>query len=278
MLIENGVRSLPVNMLNITSKNHDWLIQSYSESGSIIQRLNLGEYLKENKGLSLKESDNNHIIIYDDGLSFMERNFVIAHEAAHIILGHSTMGRILGKSKDQATESRQESEADAFAAYLLAPASVLLKAGIFSSERIKTATAVSDAHLLEKANEIATLKETSLSPAESRLCKQFRSYILRQRLQRYKKYVLILLICGIIIAGIKSHDFFTQLRSEGQGMAADEIPNDQVIVYITPTGEKFHLKTCSSIRNSDLTEITIKEAIDEGYGACKICRPLNFRN
>ena len=221
------------------------------------------------------------MILYSDELSFMERNFVIAHEIAHVILGHSTVGHILGKSKDSVIESEQEFEADAFASYLLAPASILLKSGILSSNSIRAATAISDNYLLGKADEIAHLRETNLSPSENRLCKQFKSYILRQRLQKYRKYGFSLIICAGIVSvigmglysSLKPTEYHTPTTVNESLPDAEEIP-----VFITPTGDKFHRETCSSIKHSDLTETTIADAIKTGYGACKICRPLNFEN
>ena len=198
LLVENGSKSLPVDMLEISSKSHEWLTKSYLEAALIIQELKLEDYAKNHKGFSLKEADNDYMILYSDELSFTERNFVIAHEIAHIILGHSTVGYIVGKAKNEATESIQEAEADAFASYLLAPASILLKAGILSSNSIRAATAISDNYLLGKADEIAHLRETNLSPAENRLCKQFKSYILRQRLQKYRKYGFSLIVCAAL--------------------------------------------------------------------------------
>nr|DAL70076.1 MAG TPA: DNA methyl phosphotriester repair domain protein [Caudoviricetes sp.] len=42
------------------------------------------------------------------------------------------------------------------------------------------------------------------------------------------------------------------------------------MVYITPTGEKYHKKTCRMIKG-DCTEIGINDAIARGYTACGVC-------
>ncbi len=44
-------------------------------------------------------------------------------------------------------------------------------------------------------------------------------------------------------------------------------------VYITPTGTKYHLKSCRTIKNSKLTKLTVKKAAKLGYAACKVCNP-----
>ena len=56
LLLENGSESLPVNMLEIASKNHDWLIKSYLEAAPIIQRLNLCDYAKKSRRIFIKRS------------------------------------------------------------------------------------------------------------------------------------------------------------------------------------------------------------------------------
>lgn len=46
----------------------------------------------------------------------------------------------------------------------------------------------------------------------------------------------------------------------------------QTIVYITETGSKYHRGGCRSLRKSKI-RITLKEAKNQGYTPCKICRP-----
>lgn len=47
---------------------------------------------------------------------------------------------------------------------------------------------------------------------------------------------------------------------------------DQVTVYITPHGKKYHLKDCRTIKNTS-TAISLKEAKEKGYTPCKVCSP-----
>jgi methylphosphotriester-DNA--protein-cysteine methyltransferase len=44
------------------------------------------------------------------------------------------------------------------------------------------------------------------------------------------------------------------------------------VVYITKTGEKYHIERCSSVRNSKIA-ITLGEALSKGYEPCKLCNP-----
>lgn len=62
---------------------------------------------------------------------------------------------------------------------------------------------------------------------------------------------------------------------------ASQQPNQQtktsetseVFVYVTPHGEKYHRKNCRYIQNSTPSKISVSDAIDEGYTACKVCKP-----
>lgn len=54
-------------------------------------------------------------------------------------------------------------------------------------------------------------------------------------------------------------------------MSVTAAARDQ-IVYITRTGEKYHLEHCSSLRRSKI-KITLSEAIKKGYEPCKRCKP-----
>lgn len=54
------------------------------------------------------------------------------------------------------------------------------------------------------------------------------------------------------------------------------IENDAslTIVYVTPSGDKYHLPDCQYVRGKDqLKEFTIAEAQEEGYQPCKVCKP-----
>ena len=43
-------------------------------------------------------------------------------------------------------------------------------------------------------------------------------------------------------------------------------------VYVTDTGEKYHRDACRYLAKSK-NAIELSEAISQGYGACKICKP-----
>ena len=43
-------------------------------------------------------------------------------------------------------------------------------------------------------------------------------------------------------------------------------------VYITKTGEKYHIETCRFLSKSSFA-IQLSDAIEKGYDPCKVCRP-----
>lgn len=61
-------------------------------------------------------------------------------------------------------------------------------------------------------------------------------------------------------------EFVSQQQSQQASVAEDS-------VYVTPHGEKYHTKNCRYIQNSTPSKISVSDAIDEGYTACKVCKP-----
>lgn len=51
-----------------------------------------------------------------------------------------------------------------------------------------------------------------------------------------------------------------------------EVYQKEVTVYITKTGEKYHRGNCRYLSRSKIST-TKKDAIKNGYGACKVCKP-----
>jgi len=47
---------------------------------------------------------------------------------------------------------------------------------------------------------------------------------------------------------------------------------DEIIVYITNTGTKYHRETCNSLRRSKIP-VTLEQTIERGYEPCRNCKP-----
>jgi hypothetical protein len=62
----------------------------------------------------------------------------------------------------------------------------------------------------------------------------------------------------------------TQLTFEALGISATV--RKDIVVYITRTGAKYHTSSCRYLRQSKI-KTTKKKALNNGYSACKVCRP-----
>ena len=67
----------------------------------------------------------------------------------------------------------------------------------------------------------------------------------------------------------------TSKKTDNSRVAGDNNTNtasDDITVYITKTGTKYHRENCSSLRSSRIP-ISLSEAKQRGYEPCKICKP-----
>jgi len=72
-----------------------------------------------------------------------------------------------------------------------------------------------------------------------------------------KRVIVVLLILALITITLFAED-------------SDEF--NEIIVFITNTGTKYHRETCNSLRRSKIP-VTLEQAIERGYEACRICKP-----
>ena len=50
-------------------------------------------------------------------------------------------------------------------------------------------------------------------------------------------------------------------------------PSDKTTVYVTPSGERYHRRSCSSIKGRETEKLQKWEAKERGYTACARCKP-----
>lgn len=75
-----------------------------------------------------------------------------------------------------------------------------------------------------------------------------------------KKLILITLLISIISINLLPI------------MANTDNNNNSTIVYITKTGDCYHMADCRYLAHS-MISITLKDAVDRGYRPCSICNP-----
>lgn len=73
---------------------------------------------------------------------------------------------------------------------------------------------------------------------------------------------------------IATHYYIVDLSKEAIQNKADnnDSNNESTIVYYTDNGRKYHLDGCRYLWHSQ-HELTLKEAQDEGYQPCSVCKP-----
>ena len=101
------------------------------------------------------------------------------------------------------------------------------------------------------------------------------AYNVRYAFSRLIRMFLLLAICVVICAelfgGIPEPVPDIAPVVEEPAEIPSEPPEEQAsIVYITPTGRKYHNKDCYTIKNSNLIECNLSD-IQDRYGPCKIC-------
>lgn len=280
LLIENGIGALPVDAHNLSSKKAKWHIGDYLKWHDYIEKLGLLDYSNTKKGFTVQLPGNEYFIFYSHLLAYGEQNEVIAHEICHVIARHSSVGKVMGKSDDFDMESRQEKEADVFVRYLLGPACVLSKSKLNSVSEISKATSLSRRYSLEVREDIKNLHGT---PTDNMLCHQFRDYIKSQSKYKYKKYATAAAVYGILAAllilaafaaGYYVREWAGRYERQ-QEYIQKKIEQEQKEVFVTPSGNKFHREDCRTVRNSELRKMSVKDAIESGYGACGVCRPMD---
>lgn len=79
-----------------------------------------------------------------------------------------------------------------------------------------------------------------------------------------------LLIAPMMLSNVGQSHVSTPL--ENAAVYEPTVVPREVTVYITRTGERYHRGSCRYLRQSKIA-IKKKDAIAQGYTACKVCRP-----
>ena len=81
-----------------------------------------------------------------------------------------------------------------------------------------------------------------------------------------KKFIQISLFISLLIGP------FTGMSCMPDTASAINDTQQKTIVYVTRTGAKYHRGTCGYLKQSKI-KLTKKEALANGYAACKMCKP-----
>lgn len=123
-------------------------------------------------------------IIFDDTDTRGKQRFTVAHELGHILMGHAMKNGYYTR-KYNLTKPADETEADMFAARLLAPACVLWGIGAKTAEQIARVCDISMSAAVYRAQRLDLLRKRDkflTSPLERQVYSQFITYIKNNRL------------------------------------------------------------------------------------------------
>lgn len=185
-LIECGTSSLPVRPSEIC-RHYNWVLADYIDGNRSIELLGLSE-LKEKTDGFCAVTENHVYIFYDSSLTVGRQRFTVAHEIGHLILGHVGPGTATVENREPTgAEREEETQANQFAARLLAPACVLHEIGATEPEEIQKMCGISKQAAKIRAERMQELERRGryyTSKLECRVVRQFESYIAIMRRRR----------------------------------------------------------------------------------------------
>ena len=173
-LIDVGINSLPVKTLRIT--NHLGIEVLKNSEVRLLHPLE--------SGCSLVDRQGTWTIIFDDAETLGRVRFTIAHELGHILLGHELEAGFGHFRKISEGKTATETQADEFAARLLAPACVLRGLEAYTTEEIAKICGISRKAAEYRAERMKILRERDkflTSPLERRVFENFKPWIEEQK-------------------------------------------------------------------------------------------------
>lgn len=178
-LLDTNMCSLPVKTMKIAqcfgikvSRNSD------------TELLEPSEY-----GCSIVDENGRWTIVYNDSDTPGRIRFTVAHELGHILLGHEIEAGFGHYRRVVRNKPIAETQADEFAARLLAPACVLWALNITSAAEIERVCGISHQAALYRARRMKVLIERGkflTSPLERKVFEAFQPWIEQQKTAQNK--------------------------------------------------------------------------------------------
>lgn len=258
-LLNCNVERLPININALTYliEQEDFQLISYKDGWEIIEKLDCQKHLDAPAFIVFNEK--HRYIFYDDRMPISTRNDCLAHELAHIKLGHIING--VREAKPGSTDP-VELEADAFAYQLLAPICVLRYLKINTLEKITQYTFLDG----EQAEEVLK-KLNEPEVGDKKLNKKLINKIINSREKRQKRITAIkavaITLTAFLAIGLSTVFITDYVESTQQ-------------VYVTKSGTKYHKPDChylfeSGKLKSGVMSKTLAECVKAGYTPCSYC-------
>lgn len=288
---DSGIDTLPVMLedLFVIAKRNKWHIGSYNKTVELRKELSL-HGIDIDKYVNTKDAfavlyDDEYLIFYKDSLDIDYKVFVILHEFAHIVLKHTYHG-ILGKAPNEEKTNMQEAEANAFAREVCAPLPVLYKCHFQSEKAIERFGLLKGRYAEEQFLILNKMGEDyCFSNIERDIYKIFKSFVqhvklfrVRGLVKRYIPVAAVSVMLGMLIMlpliwndEVPASSEPMSYQQTAQETDSDFVPINET-VYVTRTGEKYHVEGCRYIDGKDdLRNMTIEEAEQAGYEPCSVC-------
>lgn len=183
-LIQSRIKKLPVDMGKICAA-HGFELYSYTTGIGVIKALGYESQCGKSDGFSVLKNGT-YYIFYSEKCVPGRQRFSIAHEIGHIVLGHLRDGRCTILNREPSPpDNPVETQANQFAARLLAPACVLNALNATAPEEISVLCGISKQAAQFRAARMHTLQKRQkfLShPLERQVMKQFRCWVFWKRL------------------------------------------------------------------------------------------------
>lgn len=264
-LKENKIQSLPVNIEAI-AESLGYNVLTYSRAAQLCPAY-YRHAMEGRRSFSFVIDELFYILIVDD-CTPDERRRLITHEIAHYLL-HFSSGDILGGTPEK------EREADEFMRRVLSPLPALYKLNIKRPADISKLTGLS---ALDAKITYNKLLEYRSDIDSSRWGRRFT----KTKFQRYpldlKPFTRTFWKIFIGISVAAAFALFWSVISTGEPLSPSEPAGStsssayaEEIVYVTPSGERYHKPDCYHIDKSEVQQITAQEAIEQGYTPCKDC-------
>lgn len=182
ILIDCQVSGLPVNVGAICHQL-GYPVYSYSKAADVIAAAGLSAQCSVSDGFTVCYGGKMRIF-YNDRCSIGRQRFTVAHELGHIILGHVYDGQYTLVNREPAPgDNPHETQANQFAARILAPACVLHALGITRAEDISRICNISLPAAQFRAARLAVLDGRGMylsHPLERQVFVQFTDYLSAQ--------------------------------------------------------------------------------------------------
>lgn len=170
-LIDAAVSELPVSVVKLADHYDVAVVKNRGRNW-----LSPGQ-----SGVSIRTEDGTWIICYDERESIERIRFTICHELGHILLGHPLKLGLIQHTRTIDKERPEiESEADMFAARILAPACVIWALDLHTPEEISELCQISHEAAEIRANRMELLYSRNMflsHPLERQVYEQFKNFI-----------------------------------------------------------------------------------------------------